>query len=375
MLRATLTTPAKAADLCCHCLPGLTWLIEHGMPVRSRAEHLLHVSSRMARRVPELATALGQDGAALCRRHAIPAQLLDEPYATVPLDPVLAALEELLELTRHPALGLRLAEQNHPDTYHTPALILIASECLRDGLRRAFRFQRLWGDGDRFALQSARELGLALDGLAVTFRIPGARRPAHELLEVCAFSECAMAVRMLTGRPAEPALAIGLPSTRDDLQRLAEHFGVAPVLGVERAYCVWSNEVMELQLTTVHEIFRDLFERQAHAELAALPPLDDLLSRVRAEIRRGLARGCFALADSARAMGASPRTLERRLVERGTHYRELVELERRELAQRWLSDRRPIDEVALLLGYAERASFHRACVRWFGKTPAELGRG
>lgn len=329
----------------------------------------------MARRLPELATALGEDGESLCRRHGIQMTLLADPHATVPLDPVLAGLEELLERTRHPALGLRLAQQNDaPETYHTPVMILLASECVRDGLQRAFQFQRLWGDGDRFALQSARELGLAGDGLAVTFRIPGTRRVAHEILEVCALSECAWAIRGLTGRPTEAALAVGLPSTRDELGRLTEHFGVAPALGVERAYCAWSSEVMEAPLATAHALFRSFFERQAQAELAALPAPDDLLARVRTEIRRGLARGCFALADCARALGASPRTLERRLVERDAHYRELVEQERRELAQRWLSERRPIDEVAILLGYAERASFHRACVRWFGKTPAELGR-
>ncbi len=345
------------------------------MSARSAAEPPLHVSARMARRVPELATALGQDAAALCRRHDIPLALLADPHATVPLEPVLAGLEELRERTHHPALGLRLAEQRSvPDTYHTPALILLASDCLRDGLRRAFQFQRLWGDGDRFALQDARELGLSVGGLAVTFQTPGPRRTAHELLEVCALAECAAAVRGLSGRPAEPALAIGLPSTSDDLELLTAHFGVAPTLGVERAYCAWPSALMEAPLSTAHALFRSFFERQAQAELQALPPRDDLPARVRAEIQRGLARGCFALADSARALAMSPRTLERRLLALGTHYRELLEQVRRELAQRWLSERRPIDEVAVLLGYAERASFHRACVRWFGKTPAELGR-
>jgi AraC-like DNA-binding protein len=181
-------------------------------------------------------------------------------------------------------------------------------------------------------------------------------------------------VRGLSGRATESALAVGLPSTTDDLALLAEHFGVTPRLGVPRAYCVWSEELMDQPLTTAHALFLGVFERQASVEIAALPAPDDLLARVRGEIRRGLARGHFGLADSARALGLSSRTLERRLVERGSHHRELVEQVRREQALRWLGERRPIDQVAILLGYAERASFHRACVRWFGKTPVELGR-
>lgn len=326
----------------------------------------------MARRLPELASTLGQDPDALCRRHNLPPASLDDPHASVPLDAVVAGLEELLELTRHPSLGLLLAERARREVYHTPALILLASECLRAGLQRAFRYQRLWGDGDRFALQTASQLDRAGPGLAVSFAIPGPRRPGHAILEVCALAETAKAVRAVTLRNQETPLAVGLPSSSDDPVALEQYFGIQPALGVPRAFCLWSEEVMDLPLPTAHELFRGVFESQAQAELEALPAADDLLARVSSEIRRGLARGHFALADSARALGLSSRTLERRLVERGSRYRELVDGVRRDAARRLLAERRPIEEVAVLLGYAERASFHRACVRWFGKTPAQL---
>lgn len=341
------------------------------MSVR-RNRGVLHVSARMAKRLPDLASALGQDPAALCRRHGLPPTLSDDAQASVPLDAVAAALEELLELTRHPSLGLLLAERGTREAYHTPALILLASECLRAGLQRAFQYQRLWGDGERFSLQDASELKRSERGLAVSFAIPGPRRPGHAILEVCALAETAMAVRAVTRRDREAPLAAGIPSSSDDLKTLEQFFGIQPELGVPRAFCLWSDEVMNLPLPTAHELFRGIFETQAQAELQAMPAADDLLARVSAEIRRGLARGHFGLADSARALGSSSRTLERRLVERGSHYRELVDGVRRDTARRLLLERRPIDQVALLLGYAERASFHRACVRWFGKTPAQL---
>jgi AraC-like DNA-binding protein len=342
------------------------------MSRRSNAGSTLHVAARMARRLPELAGALGQDAEALCRRHGLPAAVLGNPSASVPLDPIVAGLEELLALTRHPSLGLLLAERAQPDVYHTPALILVASECLRDGLQRAFQYQRLWGDGDRFALQDASQLGRSERGLAVSFAIPGPRRPGHAILEVCALAETTSAVRRITGRSQERPLALGLPSSSDDLQTLAQYFGIEPELGVPTAFCVWSEEVMDLPLPTAHALFRAVFERQARTELDGLPSLDNLLARVSAEIRRGLARGHFSLADSARALGLSSRTLERRLIEHGSHYRELLERVRRDTARRLLAEQRPIEEVATLLGYAERASFHRACVRWFGQTPAQL---
>ena len=68
----------------------------------------------------------------------------------------------------------------------------------------------------------------------------------------------------------------------------------------------------------------------------------------------------------------SPRTLERRLAAHGERHQDLVESVRRELAVRMLDESQGIEEVALLLGYTERSSFHRAFVRWFGKTPANF---
>jgi len=37
-----------------------------------------------------------------------------------------------------------------------------------------------------------------------------------------------------------------------------------------------------------------------------------------------------------------------------------------------LREQRSIEEISVLLGYSERSAFHRACLRWFGKTPAQL---
>ena len=106
-----------------------------------------------------------------------------------------------------------------------------------------------------------------------------------------------------------------------------------------------------------------------------MPARADLRGRLRAEILRGLTRGHFQLRDCARALGLSTRTLERRLSELGAVFRDEVDSVRREHAGRVLRATASVDEAAVLLGYSERASFHRACVRWFGKTPAQVRAG
>jgi AraC-like DNA-binding protein len=335
----------------------------------------LRVSTRMARRLPALADKLGFDGAALCRRHRIDPNVLDDRSARVPLERIAAAFEELLETSGHPSLGLELSQNAEPGAYHTPALVLLASNTLREGLARAFQFQRLWGDGQRFALAESAVLGCRGRGLGVSFRIPAVRRPGHGILEVCALAETMTAARNLTGRANEAALAVGLPSTTDSLSALRDFFGVEPELGVKVAFVVLSTDVADARLLHANSLYLSIFERQAAEEIEALPAEGDLLSSVRLEITRGLARGRFALGDCAESLGMSGRTLERRLSELGVPFQEVVESVRRELALRLLEEPRAIEEVALLLGYTERSSFHRACLGWFGKTPRAMRQG
>jgi AraC-like DNA-binding protein len=63
----------------------------------------------------------------------------------------------------------------------------------------------------------------------------------------------------------------------------------------------------------------------------------------------------------------------------GVSFADVVEDVRRELAQRYLRDRRmTVQETAFLLGFSDVSAFHRAFVRWTGLTPGrfrELGGG
>jgi AraC-like DNA-binding protein len=67
----------------------------------------------------------------------------------------------------------------------------------------------------------------------------------------------------------------------------------------------------------------------------------------------------------------SPRTLQRRLRERGIIYAALIDQVRRRLSSRYLADAKlSLGEIAYLLGYSESSAFNRAYRRWTGRTPS-----
>jgi AraC-like DNA-binding protein len=68
----------------------------------------------------------------------------------------------------------------------------------------------------------------------------------------------------------------------------------------------------------------------------------------------------------------SARSLQRRLREEGTTFRNLVDEVRRDLAQDYIGDPGiSLMEVAFVLGFSVYSSFSRAYKRWTGMSPGE----
>jgi AraC-like DNA-binding protein len=76
--------------------------------------------------------------------------------------------------------------------------------------------------------------------------------------------------------------------------------------------------------------------------------------------------------EAAEYLGISQRTLQRKIKERGTSFKLMIENVRKEYAFSYLlQSNYKISYIAQVLGYAEQSVFHRAFKRWTGLTPGE----
>jgi AraC-like DNA-binding protein len=104
--------------------------------------------------------------------------------------------------------------------------------------------------------------------------------------------------------------------------------------------------------------------------LSRTPKKDAGLAPIRGAIVQLMKEGELNLLRAAKALGVSPRTLQRQLSQRGLSFAEVVENTRRGLAVDYLKGREnTLTEIAFLLGYSEVSAFNRAFKRWTGKTP------
>ena len=97
----------------------------------------------------------------------------------------------------------------------------------------------------------------------------------------------------------------------------------------------------------------------------------DLLEEIRMILRPMIVSQSCSLERLASTLSLHPRTLNRRLKDRGTSFREMVAELRFELAKQLLIDNNmSLIKISTLLGYAEASVFTRSFRRWSGTTPS-----
>ncbi|WP_332771988.1 AraC-like transcriptional regulator QhpR [Pseudomonas sp. ESBL1] len=98
----------------------------------------------------------------------------------------------------------------------------------------------------------------------------------------------------------------------------------------------------------------------------------NLLDEVDAQVRLALSGGEPCLETIAQSLQVSGAGLQRHLREAGVSFSQLVEKVRREVAVHYLRQpKRPVSDLAALLGYSETSAFSRAFRRWFGVSPRQ----
>ena len=77
--------------------------------------------------------------------------------------------------------------------------------------------------------------------------------------------------------------------------------------------------------------------------------------------------------DVAHSLGMSKRTPGRKLADEGLNFTEILQQMRRDLALRYLDDRKlHVSKIAWLLGFNEVSAFTHTFKRWTGKTPSQM---
>jgi len=305
---------------------------------------------------------MGVDPTTVLRRAGISPAQLTAAHPHVTTREYFAMWRALGEVAPSREIGLRLGSEAEPLQLNVAVLAALYAPTLAEALARLARYKRL-GCAEEVLVEVAR--GEA----RIEFRWIHAAEPLPALLVECVFAALLDLVKRGSGKRLVP-LRVELRRRRADAALLQRHFGCAVVFDAPTDRVVIDKS----------ELARPF--RIPNADLCALllPALDaavderlqsrSMVDDVRAALRRRLNGQPVKIAQIARDVGLTPRTLQRRLGKAGASYQALLDEARRETARRLLAATElGTGEIAFVLGFAELNSFTRAFRAWEETTP------
>jgi AraC-like DNA-binding protein len=309
--------------------------------------------------------AAGVDSAALFREAGLDRAALDDPDARYPVEKTTRLWQLAVAATGDSGFGLKVASQVTPTTFHALGYAIAASATLKEAFERILRYFKVVTD--------AAELEFLPRGPEYHFvmRTPETGpQPAREALDAFA----SMFVRMCRSRAGENFGPLRIELRRPPPDDLAgfERILRAPLrFDAPDNRLVFAREAMERRLEGANP---ELARHNDEIVVRYLARLDrgNITLRLHAALVEQLPFGEPSAEKIAQSLHLSARSLQRKLAELETSYREVLDQTRRDLALAYLKSRsHSLTEVTFLLGFSDTRSFSRAFRRWTGMAPSE----
>ena len=306
---------------------------------------------------------IGVPPAALLRQARLPATLHLGGQGLVTTAQFFALWRALEELTGDPTLGIKLITGAATAAHPPSILAAFYARDYRDGLHRLARFKRLCTPEQFHIVEASGECLITNAWLYAT-------EPEPAIATDLAFATLVELGRRGTGQYLTPRrLEFLRPGPgHDERQR---YFNCDIRYSAPRNALVLNAADLDRPFPGHNPELLDILTPSLAAALGELQVRSSVPSQVKVVLKRKLASGRPDLADVAQELGISERTLQRRITDEGTTFRELLLEARQELGRQLLADpATDIDEVACLLGYQDTSSFYRAFRDWEGITPS-----
>jgi AraC-like DNA-binding protein len=307
--------------------------------------------------------ARGQDSRAIFRRAGLDCDQLDNPNARCSVLSMRRVWVLAVEATNDESFGLDVAEQIHPTTFYALGFAWLASRSLVDAFRRLERYHDIISTGADVQVSKTRDAyGVSI----ASFTTPPAPRWALDTFIASVVGLC----RAVHGSSFAP-MRVELPREEPVAsQRYIDFFRCPVVFDAPRGLIEVDRSTAEQPLASAN---RELAEVNDEVAMQYLARLDrsKVSGKVRSALIEHLPAGEPSQQIIAKALDTSVRTLQRRLSDEQTSYKELLDNTRHHLALSYIKQKHfPVGEIAYLLGFADPSNFSRAFKRWTGHAPS-----
>ncbi|WP_203300291.1 AraC family transcriptional regulator [Marinobacter sediminum] len=316
------------------------------------------------------AESAGVDTSSLFEKAGLNPAILDSDDGRIDGEQFQVFIEQLLEHTGNPILGLETGDFVQPGSYSVLGYITMSCATLGEAVARIAPFEKLVGD------MGTTRLTMAGDNIKLLWHCNYDNPAVRPHLVDNVFSSWVNYARWLADDEAAAPTLVKLkrPSPGKELEQAYQSRWRCPVhFSAEEDSLTFRKELLNTRLRQPDPLLRKTLEAHALTQLASLDTGSDLTSKVKHSIQQQLMQGVTRQDVVADELGMNSRTLQRRLSQEGVSYQKLLDEVRQTMAEDYLlNSELAIPDIALRLGFSETTSFHRKFKAIKGKTPGEF---
>jgi len=312
----------------------------------------------------EVARRAGLDPARMLREFGLPQRCLAEPELTVPIDAVRELLETAAERSGVEGFGLLMAEARRLSDLGPLGLLVREQPTLRLAVEAFVHYGRRLNQALLLEIEETGDVVVLREELIVGKSC--SVRQSTELAIGVAFRM----LRALLGpdwRPRRVCFAHEAPADRSVHDRV---FGRRVEFGHDFNGIVCARADLDVPNPNADPAMAKYARQLLETSLGGTAP--EITVQVRRLVVLLLSAGQCTIDVVAQHLGVDRRTVHRRLVREGHTFSGIVDAVRRELADRYLSDRhRTLADVSAMLGFSAPSGFSRWYRRQFSDKPSE----
>jgi AraC-like DNA-binding protein len=304
---------------------------------------------------------------ALLNRVGLTPEVIADPEERLSVRSQVALLDEAAIALKDDHLGFTLARDFEPRELGLLYYVMASSQTLGDALKRVARYSHITNEAVVVGYREGNRLIISLSYSGVP------RHLDRHQIEFCMFAGLRLC-RVLTGQNLVPQHFWISHHRSGANSEMARFVGTTVVFDADTDEFALHANARELPLIHADPYLNALLLKYCEAvEADRRVDTSQLRTRVENAISSLLPHGRVLVDDVARGLGMSKRTLARKLSDEGLNYTEIFQQLRRDLAVRYLGDRKlHVSKIAWLLGFNEVSAFTHTCKRWTGKTPSQM---
>ncbi len=250
------------------------------------------------------------------------------------------------------------------DDYSAFGLAWKSAPNLRGSFVRSERYGHVLGSAETYTLEPYKE------SFFFNLEKAGEEHPGMLLSNEASMSAVATICEEVSTETFVPQAVYLKHAPRGDIAVYESHFGCPVYFESGRNALLVSEQSLNTPNKLGDETIATFFDHHLEQTLATLTLEPGLDQQVRSVITNLLSEGVPTISFVASELRIGARTLQRRLSDQGYSFQRLIDMARKDLAQRLLRETNySLAEVAFLTGFSEQSGFTRAFKRWVGQTP------